>query len=253
MARSKLERTCFAVESSEHSNGINLSDILSADRYPDLIRLGGLAEALRQLSLAHGVDVGEIRSLSESGPSRYKTAKMDSERGPVVVLLGLESRIFSISIDSSSATFVWASGGTNDLREVLGVMDYWRRGVVLRELGERFPFMTYSRLSQGYEDGIPVETQWNILLSAEEYLSHQDLLQAVYSNDDLRGMFPFFSHSLLRLARDCFDRTAGEVKIDRRSDGSYMVESRSNRGSSRREAFQMDEAIRVAHAFSRDL
>lgn len=144
------------------------------------------------------MDVGDLVPTSVHGGAAYKTAKASSDLGDIVIRLGLGRRSFSISLDSARGTFVWASGGTDDLVEVARLMDAWRGGVQLREMTTRFPFMSYPRLSQGYEDGRPVKTQFS---------SAVPLFLARYS---LPG-------------RDCFDRSAGGICVDERPDGSYQL------------------------------
>jgi hypothetical protein len=139
------------------------------------------------------------------------------------VLLGLGRRWFAVTFDNVDADLVWASGGTDDLREVVAVLGAWRRGDTLRELGNSFPFMKYSRLSEGYERGTPVETQWEIILDDPRGSVRRDLLLRLHADDRLRRMFPSFSHETLRLAKDHSDRSAGEVLIDARSDGTYAI------------------------------
>jgi len=169
------------------------------------------------------VDVGDLAPVSDYRGAAYKTAKASSGRGDIVIRLGLGRRSFSISLDSSQGVFVWASGETGDLVEVVGLMGAWREGAPLREICARFPFMSYPRLSQGYGDGNPVGTQWEILLDDERRERHRKVLVKLHTNDHLRTLFSSFSHGVLCLARDCFDRDAGEICVDERPDGSYRL------------------------------
>ncbi|MGW2426827.1 hypothetical protein ACWC0C_48240 [Streptomyces sp. NPDC001709] len=236
---------------SGNPSGDRPSDVLDAEHYPDLVLSGGLVAALCQAAAETGVSLGQIGPVSKHGGAAFKTATTSAARGEIVVRLGKGRRIFSISLDSSRGAFVWASGGTRDLKEVVKLMDAWRNGMSLRELGERFPFMAYDRLSLGYEDGTPVETQWAILLGAPEFSEYRGMLLKVHVNTHLGKMFPYFSHETLRLASDCFDRSSSGIFIDPRPDGSYFVWATNDKKG--REARGLEEAVAAAEVMARRL
>lgn len=217
------------------------SDVLNADLYADLIQFGGLAAAMRQVSHDNGIDLGDIRT--DAGRGLFNSADLSSARGPISIRLGAAVRKFSITLGSGTGNYIWANGGTEDLFKLVEMADAWRGGAVLRDLDSRFPFMKYGRLSQGYEDGNPVAVQWDILLGGrDEYITDLPLLRAAHSNGRLRGLFPYYSHGVLNLARDCNDRTAGRIEIGRMPSGSYRITSTvSNEGIF--EAPTMEEAI----------
>nr|WSX50096.1 hypothetical protein OG409_14770 [Streptomyces sp. NBC_00974] len=204
-----------------HEENVNLSEILDVEHYADLVEYGGLAAAITCVSRRNGMDLGRIYPQATSGKGLYKTAHADSSRGRMSVLLGLGRRSFSLKLEGRG--FVWASGSTSDLSALTAAMDAWRRGEKLRDLSRDFPFLEYGRISQGHEDGIPVETQWNIVLESERLRPYRDLLLSVRADARLRELFPTFSHDTLRLAVDCYDREAGEIVIQVLPDGSHSV------------------------------
>ncbi|MFE1861723.1 DUF6193 family natural product biosynthesis protein [Streptomyces anandii] len=224
---------------------------VDAEHYPDLALRGGLVAALVHLARERGVDLGEVEPLSGHGAAAYRTAGVESDRGKIAVRLGLGRRGFDVSLDSSRGTFVWASGETDDLLRVVLLMDAWRRGAPLTEIGDRFPFMEYGRLSQGYEDGTPVQTQWDILLEDEELADYREFFRQVRAHRRLGAMFPFVSHWVLRLAVDPFERDAGGIFVDPRPDGSYLVWS--SKDETRRAAGDFGQAAEVAEALVRGL
>jgi len=179
---------------AEQPDRFDLATVLDAGHYADLVEHCGLAATLGRISRELGIELGEIRPTSEWPPAVYKTAQVASDRGPMRISLGLGRRFFSVALDNADANFVWASGGSTDLRQVVEVLDAWRRGATLRELGESHPFMRYSRLSQGYENGNPVETQWDIVIGDDTFRAYRRLLQALNADPDLRRAFPYFSH-----------------------------------------------------------
>ncbi|MFJ3235721.1 DUF6193 family natural product biosynthesis protein [Streptomyces sp. NPDC086787] len=128
-------------------------------------------------------------------------------------------------MDSAEGDFVWANGSTASLGDIAEVIDAWRSGVLLVPLRERFPFIEFSEMAEGYERGEPVETAWRIVLADDNHISHREMLAALRSNSRLNGMFPFFSHNVLRLAIDPYSRDAGEICIELQGDGRFSVQS----------------------------
>ncbi|MFF3850603.1 DUF6193 family natural product biosynthesis protein [Streptomyces sp. NPDC002328] len=215
--------------------------MLNGDLYPDLIRLGGLASAMSHTARTDSVDLGEIRTEpGRRGHGRFTAAALPADRGTVSVCLGADERWFSITIADDA--HVWTTGGTDDLHQLVGVTDAWRRGATLRELHDRFPFMSCTAMAQAYEDGTPVVAQWERLLAHEEYVAERPLLRAAHAEPRLRTLFPVLSHGSLILSRDPYDRTSEEFRIIPRTDGGYRVGS-TNPNGSEHEVTSLEEAL----------
>ncbi|MEV0754585.1 DUF6193 family natural product biosynthesis protein [Streptosporangium sp. NPDC050280] len=219
------------------------ADALNVNLYPDLVAKGGLALAIKRLSEEIRVDIPHVHTQPNSG--RYTSAKVDSNRGVISVLLGVEKRIFSIKI--ASDTHVWASGGTEDLSKVIKVIFAWQNGSTLKELREEFPFMGYEKLAEAYEQGNPVPVQWDLLLKDRSYTNIGNLLRAVHSREELRTRFPYVSHGMLRLTESPFSRSPNEIWIAPLSTIGYQVEI-SGSPESRTECGTLEEAINAAIA-----
>ncbi|WP_329119293.1 DUF6193 family natural product biosynthesis protein [Streptomyces sp. NBC_01465] len=205
--------------------GASFAEAPDAKFYPELVEFGGLSRALRRVAEERSLDLGDVRPGSEQGLSVYRTVEADSSRGPIRVSTVLNRRAFSISIDSAAGDFVWAYGSATTLEDLADVIDAWRSGVLLAPLQERFPFIDFSKMAEGYERGTPVETAWNILLSEDTYDSRREMVAALHSRPRLSELFPFFSHEVLRLAVDPFDRDAGEICIELQVNGLYSMRS----------------------------
>jgi hypothetical protein len=127
----------------------------------------------------------------------------------------------------------WAAGGsrkggTDSLGEVAEVASAWLGGIRLVPLGERFPFMHFSRLALGYESGTPVETAWDIILTEktaeDDFVPYREMVvAALHADRRVRGLFPFFSHFTLRLGPDPHDPLFSVAHIDMQADGNYSV------------------------------
>jgi Family of unknown function (DUF6193) len=173
----------------------------------------------------------------------YWDVAVTSDRGSVAVCLGAKQRVFLVNIASES--HVWAAGNTEEFSDVVRVADYWRKGATLRQLHTRFPFMTYGRLAQGYEDGNPVRAQWDELLEDPDLAAIRPLLRAAHANDRLGQLFPSVTHfTLARFQLDHTDRDAGQVRIALTADGRYEVDSRW--ADSPRTVDTISEALDVA-------
>ncbi len=205
-------------EGRESDVSRTVSDVL----YPDLVELGGLVDALEHVASDMGVDLGRVESASSNPKGRLVTARMYSDRGPVLIHLGKESRLFFISVEGT--THPWAAGSTDDLQNVVRVVNAWRSGVTLHGLGSRFPFMEYDELAQAREDGDPVQTQWRLLLREETRPVLQELIRGLHGDSGLRQFFPYLSMGTLCLARDISDRRAGEIRITP-TETTYRVRS----------------------------
>jgi len=172
--------------------------------YADIIERGGLRATVLVRARGNGIDLGVTGAAVDpaSGYEPWNTAEFPSPRGMMRIHLGHGTRRFSFTLDSAHH-HVWASGSTEDLGEGVAMMAYWRAGAKLAELAERFPFMRFDRLSQAYEDGNPVETQWDILIGDDTFRTYRPLLLVLRADPELRLVFPYFSMWVLRLATDC--------------------------------------------------
>ncbi|MEU4147907.1 DUF6193 family natural product biosynthesis protein [Streptomyces parvulus] len=200
-----------------------VSRFINPALYPDLVELGGLGAAIAHAADRNGLDLGQVESASSNPRGHLVTARLHSDRGPILIHLGKERRLFSISIEGEVRP--WAEGATGDIDDAVGVVGAWRSGVTLRDLKSRFNFMDYDELAQAHESGDPVETQWKLLLREEDRPILQNLLRTLYADPGLRGFFPYLSMGILCLARDISDRRAGEIRIVPGGDGSHRVQS----------------------------
>lgn len=123
----------------------------------------------------------------------------------------------------SEQNYVWASGSTEVLSDVVGVMGAWRDGIGLVGLGEAFPFMEFTRLALAYEEGNQVAVQWGILVDGNSFPSYRDLLIALREDRKIGQAFPFFSHGTLRLSNDWEDPDAPEIWIRSVGDASFAL------------------------------
>ncbi|MFE3579972.1 DUF6193 family natural product biosynthesis protein [Streptomyces vinaceus] len=231
---------------SESSGPVDSSDDDPRLRYyADLVDFGGLQPAISSIARDRHIDLGVATEIPEA--QNWSTARFTSPRGDMRVQLGHGVRRFALTLDSGRG-YVWASGSTTDLPQVVEVMSVWRGGVKLRELGGRFPFMEFDRMSQAHEDGNPVETQWEIITGDDDFLRYRELLLALHADPDLRQTFPFFSHWTLRLAKDHNDADADQILLRRRQDDDVYTLWSSSDPEQRREFRSLDELVRAAAA-----
>jgi hypothetical protein len=211
--------------------------------YPDVTEYGGLAAALVGAGRTISIDLSAVSAIA--GSEQKIAAVLETRRGAVVTVLGADRRCFVVNINGD--THVWATGGTEDLQQVAQVADAWRNGLTLQELHSRFPFMSYDRMAQAYEDGNPIAVRWRELLEDPNYSDVHPLLEAAHSSDKLGQLFPSVSmYTRVRFALDHKDRDAGEILIDETPEGGYSVVATWNQVH--RTAASIHEAIAEAIA-----
>ncbi|MBB5926643.1 DUF6193 family natural product biosynthesis protein [Streptomyces echinatus] len=197
------------------------------------------------IALAQGVDLGQLRPLTGQDAG----AEMDTHRGKVVVSLR-EEDMFRVRLCLHPA-FAWSEGWTDDLDAAVGVAELWYQGGRLRELHDRFPFMSWDELAQGFEDGDPAAAKWRQLLSSDWHLRDRPLLEAAHAHPDLRVFYPYISMGSLMLSRKPFDLESGLVKIIPFSEDHYRVTMWP--AAFRRDMTSLNEALDVAVACFRSL
>lgn len=209
--------------------------------YPEVAAAGGLAPALLRVAERKSITLSGVRA--PDGPEAQNYASVGSDRGWVSVTLGIELRVFIVRVGRERE--VWASGSTEDLLEAVRVAALWQQGCTLRQLHERFPFMTYGRLAQGWEDGDPVGAQWEDVLADPDLERLRPLLRAARAHPRLGQLFPAVTH--LTLARFLIkpQRGAPQVRIALTPDG-YAVDS--SWSETPRRVQTIDDAINEAAA-----
>ncbi len=195
---------------------------------------------MQLIAVPQGLDLGEVRAVNSS----YDDVEVGSARGPILVSRRADG-MFHVQFQRHR-TFSLSGGWTNDLVAVVEAAAFWRQGCGLRELHERFPFMSWSELAQAFEDGNPVPTKWGQLLSSEWHLGDRPFLQAAHDHPQLRLYYPDISHGSLMLSRKPFDTDAGLVKVMPLSGDAYRVTMIPN--TFRQEVPSLSEALEVAAA-----
>ncbi|MFJ9846745.1 hypothetical protein ACIRYZ_41200 [Kitasatospora sp. NPDC101155] len=160
-------------------------------------------------------------------------------------------RVFDISLYSDRGWFSrWADGITADIVETTTVLAAWKHGATLTELSQRFPFMTYTKLSQGYDEGNQVAVMWDLQIGDPTFAQYRDLLTALRAEPKLAQMFPFFSMWTLRLVKDSYREEPGELLIRQKDDGSCLLWSSSEAEEDQREFRRLDDLVAAAAALS---
>jgi hypothetical protein len=213
---------------------------VDAAMYPDVAAHHGLAQALVESARAHGIELGDIDT---QGYHRHWTAGIDSNRGTVRVSMGADRRVFSITIATDMHRM--ASGTTHDLSDAVHVADAWRKGVRLEQLHDRFPFMTFDRVAQAYEDGDAIDVEWDELLASEGSVRMRPLLEAARIHKRLGRLTAAVSHNnLVMFFVDQDDADSEQIRVLLTRDGTYHVTTTWN--DSRRTATTIKDVIEAA-------
>ncbi|MFB9237091.1 hypothetical protein ACFFWC_16260 [Plantactinospora siamensis] len=220
---------------------IEFSDLASRELYRDLAEAGSLKAALEMASQERGIDLGEVTA--PEGDAGLVVAWFTSSRGGIGISLAAEERLFLIKIEGKGHG--WATGGTPVLLDAARTVEAWRRGASLQALKSAFPFMGYTRLAQAFEEGNPTAVRWQELIGDGDLDDLRPLLVTAHRHLTLGKLFPSVTHlTLLRLAIDPSDRSAGEAWIALEAGSSYSIGA-SWAPESRR-ASSVDDAIAEA-------
>ncbi|GAA4233424.1 hypothetical protein GCM10022254_35850 [Actinomadura meridiana] len=209
--------------------------------YPDLVRQGGLVNALRAVVDERQMDIGSVDAPYGGKTEGHVNAKIETGRGIILARIHVAERNFSVNIHDAD---VWIAGGTTaDISQVLDVAAAWREGISLDSLENRFPFMKVTDLARVLASPDPVRAQWDYLRTAPVFHDDRVLVDAAFGNAVLRSFFPDLSHRTLQLSRSFRDRQ-GAVRIAPGEDG-YSV-SRSGGTEPHGPLESLDRAIAVA-------
>ncbi|WP_146075271.1 hypothetical protein [Streptomyces sp. Ru71] len=219
--------------------------------YPDLVENGGLRPAILAIAGGRRTQLGVPTAEPTPSASPWGTAEFSSPRGAMRVVLGYGVRRFAVSLDGQG--HVWASGSTTDLSQVVDVLVAWRQGAGLRELAERFPFMEPGRLSQAYEDGNPVQAQWDAVIGDDAFRMYREVLLALREQAGLRTFFPYVSHWTLHLDQDPQDAEAQEILMRPVTDGEGFVVWSSDAPERQREVRALDDVVRTVLSLAGEL
>lgn len=231
------------MELQNSSGKPDLSGMIDAGLYPDLIDMGGVVSAIESIARENGLDMGRVCSQYSSGSGLYTSAEVDSDRGRVSILLGVNQRSFSVEIYGRG--FSWVDGATSDLAVLVRSVAAWRGGMPLHEFAEKFPTMRPTRLAWAYDSGDPISAQWDWLRTSEDFSEERFLMNAAYESERLRQLFPYLSHGTLCLTVEHGVRSARVIRMSRIASADYRVEVSSMADSVRR-VQSLGEAVSAA-------
>jgi hypothetical protein len=191
-----------------------------AKHYPDLFEGGGMLRTLQRIAEERDLDLGAIESDSDHV---HATVTADSDRGLIWINVAGERRAFLVRLGSELG-FPWAEGWAPSMEEVAEVIDAWRGGIPLASLKDRFPFLEISQRAMEYVLGKSLaESCWNDILADDEFRSDRDMVALLHSRPRIRVLRPEFSHRTLRLFVDPYDRSAGDIRVEPKSDRAWSV------------------------------
>jgi hypothetical protein len=172
-------------------------------RYPDLIKQGGLANALG----AALRQIGSYLSVSESDTAVRFIVYARVESGPRFsqVFIGAETRMFSFDFWNRGVCL--AHGATPEILDMARSIDKWiASGCTTTELASGFPFVRVEPEATAYERGEEVEMRWQQYLTSlgKTFPELTTFITAAAAEPKLRQLFPFTS-----MNRFCFSRCTG--------------------------------------------
>lgn len=217
--------------------------------YPEVVRAGSLAAALRRAAAEIGGDVGDVTA-NESNPLSYAgVASVVPAREALGVSVGHVERYFSVGGWGQGVELL--TGSTGDLAEVARLAQAWRTGRPLVEIRRLVPFVRVSERALAHERGPEhvVAYQWRQLFADVEeradWPEFGELVRAAYGEPRLRQLYVYTSHwsiqflavpgtpSLMVGCRICIRRMAGCPTGSSRRVVSWSERRRRRRRRSR--------------------
>ncbi|WP_107440576.1 DUF6193 family natural product biosynthesis protein [Streptomyces sp. SAT1] len=187
--------------------------------YPELGRSETLQSILQTAvhQAGHGLDV-----LPERAPGWWRSgARVDSDRRTTSVLLGIAERAFIVNFWERGV--MMAKGTTTSLDAVVSAIGAWQSGATLARLKPACPFVDYSPLAEAHERGDAVEAQWaSYRHTTARHVDHE-LIEAAYTQPQLRALFPFHSHRTLNFSRCTGFPHTHDIPVITPANGSYRV------------------------------
>ncbi|MER6672831.1 DUF6193 family natural product biosynthesis protein [Streptomyces sp. NPDC000983] len=193
--------------------------------YPEVARAGSLRNALQAAAERSGHRL--LVELTESPGWRHVAAQVAVGGRSVTVVTAEQERCFSV--DCWAGGVHMATGVTDELSEVVGVMEAWPRATRVRELVAAWPYLRTWELAEAHELGEAeaVSVRWRQMReSAVRRQDHvlSDLLEAAYEQPRLRALSPGRSIFWLTFSRRAAPPACHDLpKVMPTKDGRFRV------------------------------
>jgi hypothetical protein len=171
------------------------------DLYPDLIALGGLANAL-QSALR---EIGSYLTVSEldKGINFVVYARVESGSRFSQIYIAAEERLFLF--DFWARGVMLARGQTPDLDETARAIDKWVASCCsTADLAAAFRFVAVEQAATAYERGNEVKERWQSYIRGIGFPELASFVKAASRRRELRNLFPYTSLNMF-----CFSRCTG--------------------------------------------
>jgi hypothetical protein len=179
------------------------SRILRKTMYPELEKIGGLANALNnefeniKSSLRVSIEKDKIKM-----PFTYVRVEHGSKFSQIYIAANEKLYLPDFWRDGVCL----ANGQTKSIVELAKVIDYWlSQNVSTKLLSEKFEFVSSSEGANAFDEGNEVQYKWNNMLLVENSFPElMDFINLASKDEILSKLFPFTSLYTL-----CFSRCTG--------------------------------------------
>ncbi len=172
------------------------------DLYPEVGKLGGLAEALdiefekMQSFLRCTID-NTIKNL----PFSY--ARVENKRRFSQIYLAAEEKLYLPDFWRNGVCL--AHGKTNSISKLAEVLNYWLTTEATTDLlQDKFQFIKANEKAKAFDENKEVDYTWNLILNDSSQVDIKSFVELAIKDDILSKLFPFTS-----LTRLCFSRCTG--------------------------------------------
>lgn len=169
--------------------------------YPEIVIAGGLVKALN-LSLEKNNSSFLCIENNLFGETNLTSAILKNKNHSSQIYIASEKKLYLFDFWENGVCLGF--GKINDIHSLTRIIDYWLRcDLTIKDLIEKYSFISANDIANSYYDNKEVEYQWNKILK-DDYITQVGLIEFVelaIKDEILSKLFPFTSMTTLRFSR----------------------------------------------------
>ncbi|GAO41392.1 DUF6193 family natural product biosynthesis protein [Flavihumibacter petaseus] len=170
--------------------------------YPEIIRAGGLANAI-DLELKTINSSLRVRGDDSFDKLPFSFAMVEHGNKFSQIYMAAKEKLYLPDFWRDGVCL--AHGKTNSLTELAKVLDYWLiQNVSTKALSEKYNFVCPSAKASAFDENKEIEFTWELLKNDDDSLGLKEFIGVASQDNTLNKLFPFTS-----LYTMCFSRCTG--------------------------------------------
>ncbi|WP_157433203.1 DUF6193 family natural product biosynthesis protein [Actinomadura rifamycini] len=169
---------------------------------------------------------------SERDPLRHATIKsVLSHRGELSVSAWHFERRWWVVGSANNGNLI--NGVTDDLDQLLEVIEGWAKGAGLNEIANGVPIDILTGRGEVPDGNLPdvIAAEWQFMLKESRQIDwpeYRALIEVAYAEPKIRRLYPYTSHWALCFSATPYPFTRSFVTLIASRDGGYTVRKRLN-------------------------